>query len=103
MGEKKIIKIDPDLKDLVPTYLEHMAQHLEAMPKLLEAGKFEELWSIGHKIHGSGGGYGLDFLTEFGERLEAAVKRKDRPAIEAQIKELKEFLDCLEIEYADPD
>lgn len=103
MSEKKIIKIDPDLKDLLPTYLEHMAQYLAAMPQLLEAGKFEELWSIGHKIRGSGGGYGLDFLTEFGERLEAAAKTQDKPAIEAQIKELKEFLDSLEIEYADPD
>lgn len=103
MTEKKTVKIDPDLKDLFPVYLENTRGHLAAMPQFLKDERFDALWAVGHKLHGSGGGYGLDFLTELGERLEAAAKGCDRPAIEAQIKELGDFLDSLEIEYADPD
>ena len=103
MGEKNIVKIDPDLKDLVPTYLAHTAEKLAAMPQLLKDGDFDALWGMGHQLHGAGGGYGLDFLTEFGKKMETAAKDSDKPAIEAQIKELKEFLDTLVIEYTDPD
>jgi len=102
MAGKNIIKVDPDLKDLVPVYLENTREHLAAMPQLLKEGRFDDLWAVGHKLHGSGGGYGLDFLTGLGERLEAAAKKRDKPAIEAQIKELADFLDSLIIEYTAP-
>lgn len=103
MDKKNIVKVDPDIKDLMPAFLEHTTEKLTAMPQLLKEEKFDALWDIGHQLHGSGGGYGMDFLTEFGERLEGAAKKHDKPAIEEQVKELKEFLDTLEIEYTDPD
>jgi len=103
MGGKITVKIDPDLKELIPTYLEHVAQHLGAMTQLLKAGDFDALWKVGHQLHGSGGGYGLDFLTECGVRVEATAKKQDKQAVEAQINELKDFLERLDIVYADPD
>ncbi|HNW44676.1 MAG TPA: Hpt domain-containing protein [Elusimicrobiales bacterium] len=102
MSDKIIIKIDPDLKELMPAYLQHMREYLVALPLQLREENFDELWKIGHNIRGSGGGYGLDFLTALGERLETAAKAREKPAIEAQITGIKDFLDHLVIEYADP-
>jgi HPt (histidine-containing phosphotransfer) domain-containing protein len=103
MGAKKTIQVDPDLKDIIPAYLENRRKDLAAMPALLKEENFEALRIMGHKMRGSGGGYGLDFLTELGAKLEAAGETKNPGAIEAQLKELREFLESLEIVYGDPD
>lgn len=97
---KRIIKVDGELAEIVPAYLEHRREELARLPALLEAGDFEALRGIGHKMRGSGGGYGLDLLTEIGERMENAAKAKDKTALAAQAAELAEFLESLEIEYA---
>ncbi len=100
---KKIIKVDADLAELVPVYLASRREELARVSALLEAGDFDELWGIGHKLHGSGGGFGLDFLTELGERMEKSAKAADKAALAALAAELKDFLDTVEIEYVPMD
>ncbi len=102
MNEKKIVRVDPELKEIMPGYLENRRKDLAAMPLLLKEGNFDALRVMGHKMSGSGGGYGLYFLTELGAKLEAAAPKADKRSIEAQVDELRNFLDSLEIEYADP-
>jgi HPt (histidine-containing phosphotransfer) domain-containing protein len=96
---KHLVKIDEDLRDLVPGYLQNRRDELKTIAGLLEKGDFAGLKAIGHKLRGSGGGYGLDFLTELGARLEASAIAADKPALTAQAAELKDFLENLEIEY----
>lgn len=96
---KKIIKVDADLAELMPTYLESRREELVRVAALLEAGDFDALWVIGHKLHGSGGGFGLDSLTEIGTRMEKAAKARDKAALAAQAAELKDFLDTVEVQY----
>lgn len=103
MNGKRTVKVDPDLKELIPRYLASTREKLEAMPRLVKAGDFGALWGIGHKLRGSGGGYGLDFLTELGAKLEETAKKNDKRAIEAQTEELRNFLASLEIEFGDPE
>lgn len=96
---KKIIKVDIELKELMPAYLQSRREELGRIPALLEAGDFDALWVVGHKLHGSGGGFGLDFISELGERMEASAKAADKAAVTAQAAELKEFLGSVEIEF----
>ncbi len=96
---KKIIKVDADLADLLPGYLQNRRDELAVIAGLLKEGQFKELRSIGHKLHGSGGGVGLDFLTELGRRMEVSAEACDGAALAAQAGELKEFLDSVEIEF----
>lgn len=96
---KKIIKVDADLAELIPAYLEHRREEAARLPALIEAGDFDSLWGIAHKLHGSGGGFGLDFLTEIGERMESSAKARDKAALTALAAELKEFLDSVEIQF----
>lgn len=96
---KITIKVDEDLKELMPGYLRSRRGDLARIAELLEAGDFDSLWTIGHKLHGSGGGFGLDFITETGARLEKAAKVRDKAALKAEAAGLKDFLDSVEIEF----
>ena len=96
---KRIIQVDAELADILPAYLEHSREQLAGLPALLAAGDFDALRVIGHKLRGSGGGYGLDLMTEIGERMENSAKAKDKPALAAQTAELKEFLDNVEVQF----
>ena len=97
------IKVDEDLRELLPGYLRSRRDELARISALLEAGDFDSLWTIGHKLHGSGGGFGLDFITETGARMEKAAKARDKAALKAQAAELKDFLDSVEIEFVPMD
>lgn len=94
---KRVIEVDPDLMELIPPYLKSRREELVLIGTLLDAGDFVALWGIVHKLHGSGGGFGLDFLTELGERMENSAKARDKAALRAQAVELEEFLDSVEV------
>jgi HPt (histidine-containing phosphotransfer) domain-containing protein len=96
---KRIIRVDGELAEIIPAYLEHRREDLARLPALMAAEDFDALRGIGHKLRGSGGGYGLDPLTEIGERMENAAKAKDKTALEAQAKELKGFLEDVQVEF----
>ncbi|MBI5742943.1 MAG: Hpt domain-containing protein [Elusimicrobia bacterium] len=97
---EKIIEVDEDLKDLVPLYLQSRREELPRISTLLDAGDFNALWGIAHKLHGSGGGFGLDYLSELGESMERAARACDRQEMSALAAKLKEFLDSVEIRYS---
>lgn len=96
---KRIIRVDGELAEIIPAYLEHRREELARLPGLLDAGDFDALRGIGHKMRGSGGGYGLDLLTEIGERMENSAKAKDKIALAAQAAELKSFLEDVQVEF----
>ena len=91
------VKVDPDLADLIPGYIEKRRQDVGKAEKFLQASQFEELRSIGHKIKGSGGGYGFAGLSEIGAALENAAKAANAEQIKITLTKLKNYLDRLEI------
>ena len=100
---KRIIKVDSDLAELMPAYLKNRREELARISSLLETGDFAALQVIGHKMHGTGGGYGLDLLTDLGARMENSAQAGDKAALTAQAAELKDFLDSAEIEFVPGD
>ena len=98
--KKTTIVVDEELADLLPVYLQNRRDELERLPALLKQGDFTQLQGIGHRLRGSGGGFGLDFLTELGKRMEAAGSSADRQALAEQVSELRAFLESLQIEFA---
>ncbi len=51
----------------------------------------------GHRLKGSGGGYGIPRLTELGALIEDAARRGDAAALENQFAELEIYLGRLEV------
>jgi HPt (histidine-containing phosphotransfer) domain-containing protein len=94
---KRVIDVDADLIELIPLYLQNRRDEVPQLNALLDAGDFTSLWGIAHKLHGSGGGFGFDFLTELGVRMEKSAKACDKAGLYAQVAELKDFLDSVEV------
>lgn len=99
---KKIIKVDAELAGFTPDYIKNRLAEAAMIPALAEAGAFAELWTIAHKMHGSGGGFGLEQVSEIGARMEKSAKAADKAALCALAAELKEFLDSIVVEYVVP-
>ena len=97
--EKIVVKIDPDLEDLIPDYLKNRRNDIETMRSDLSSGDFETIRITGHSMKGSGGGYGFDHITEIGKCIEDAAKAKNEDEINKQISELASYLDRVSVVY----
>lgn len=99
MSEKIIVRIDPDIEDLVPGYLEGRHRDIAAITTAMAQGDFETVRVLGHGMKGSGGGYGFDGITIIGRELELAAKNSDAVTIKKMIDELADYLSRLELVY----
>jgi len=97
--EPETVIIDEELEDLIPGYLENRRQDIALILSALERNDFETIRAIGHKMKGSGGGYGFDRITEIGRDLEAAAKQAINQDIHERIHELRDYLDRVQIVF----
>lgn len=97
--EKIVVKIDPDLEDLIPDFLKNRHTDIETMRSALSSGDFETIKITGHSMKGSGGGYGFDRITDIGKGIEDAAKEKNGDEIKKQVNELASYLGRVSIVY----
>lgn len=93
------VRIDPELADLIPGFLENREKDVQTIRKAVERGDLEEVRILAHNMKGGGGGYGFDAITDIGAALELAVKKSDTHAILAQVAELSRYLALVEVTY----
>lgn len=93
------VYIDPDLEFLIPKFLENREEDIKNLERLLKEAEFDQIRIIGHSMKGSGGGYGFDYLTEIGSRIEKNAELKNTDQLNSLITELKNYLDNIEIIY----
>jgi HPt (histidine-containing phosphotransfer) domain-containing protein len=96
---KLVVRIDPDLRDLVPVFIAHKREDVQAIVAAIGRADYEALSKLGHRIRGEGGSYGFEELTEIGALLEIAAKGRDLAAIHKSAEELTTYLDSVEIVY----
>ncbi|MEI6414536.1 MAG: Hpt domain-containing protein [Pseudomonadota bacterium] len=97
-NEKIIITIDDeDVFELIPYYLENRRNELGVLRDAIAQKNFEILRGFGHNMKGSGGGYGLDRISEIGGKLESDAMAQDLSAIEQGITDLGDYLDRVEV------
>jgi len=82
---KWTVTVDEDLQDLIPGYLENRRKDAEELQKALARSDFEVIRVLGHKMKGSGGGYGFDEISEIGRALEDAAKQSQAGKIREEI------------------
>ncbi len=100
MEEKRItVKIDRDLEDLIPGYLERRQEDVSAIRDACDAGDFDKIKILGHSMKGSGGGYGFDRITEIGRMIEESAKNQDAAAILVHAGDLADYVSRVEIVY----
>ena len=91
--------VDGDLSAIVPKFLDNVRRNPPAIAEALTRGDFEAIRSLGHKMKGTGGSFGLPQISEFGDQLERAAKQKDADAVRALNQQLRQFLDSVAVHY----
>lgn len=98
--ERIIVTVDPDLKELIPGFLQTRHDDVAAITAALETGEWETVYILGHSMKGSGGGYGFDEISAIGSAIETAAKAKDAAAAKTGVVRLKDYLRRIDIQYA---
>lgn len=96
MSEKIIIKVDPDLEDLIPGFLANRSKDVTSIRALLQADDFDAIRILGHSMKGAGGGYGFDRITELGDTIEIAAVAGDAATIAEANDALDDYLSRVE-------
>jgi CheY-like chemotaxis protein len=94
------VLVEPGMEDVVPRYLNKRRAEIPLYRKALGDSNFEAIRNLGHKMKGTGAGYGFQILTDLGDALESAAKRVDAAEIQVKIDELAQYLDAVELEYS---
>ena len=92
MNEEIVVHIDPALEDLIPGFLANRRRDVAALRTLVEQQDYAAIRIIGHSMKGSGGGYGFDPITEYGDQIEIAALEGDAHLILSITAQLADYL-----------
>ena len=95
-----IVCPDPGLAELIPGYLENRQQDIKEIERLLIGDNLQEILMIGHRMKGSGGGYGFDGITLAGGEIETAARKGDKGAISELTKKLAGYLVRVQVVFS---
>lgn len=94
--EKITVRIDPDIKELIPNYLNNRHKDVQSILAALDKKDFDAIHILGHSMKGSGEGYGFNLITQIGSALEEAGLGKNPGKIKKSIDELSNYLGRVE-------
>lgn len=88
-----------DLEDLIPGFLKNRAKELDTLRSAINAGDYEQLKQIGHRMKGVGNSYGFEPISDFGKIIEDSAKQPDGAAIDDCIGAYADYLAKVQITY----
>ncbi len=94
-----IIHADPDIRDLIPTFLCNRETELSLFLHAANENDFEKIMDLAHKLKGSAAGYGFMRLSEIACALEKAGKDQDSAAVTGCISQIQDFLSRVQVIY----
>ena len=97
--EKIIIKIERDLEDLIPTFLENRQSDIISLAEFIELDDYESIRIMGHSMKGYGSAYGFDEISLIGARMEKLAMDREQAGIKVEQEKLISYLDNIVIEY----
>jgi len=98
-GGRILVRVDPDLADLIPGFLDNRRKDISAMRAALAQNDYETIRILGHSMKGAGGGYGFDAITDIGAALEEAAKDKNPDDVRKGLCDLSSYLDRVEVTH----
>jgi PAS domain S-box-containing protein len=91
------IRADNRLRAVIPGYLQNRRDDVREILEALERVDYEKIRELGHKMHGSGSGYGFAPITEIGQALEEAARERNADSVHSCIAQLSSYLDQIEV------
>ncbi len=95
--DAEIVYVDPDLRDIVPNFVENRHKDLPKLRGAIDAADFETVRTLGHNMKGAGAGYGFSRISELGASLEHAGKNADAAEAGRLIDLLEDYLARLQV------
>jgi len=93
------IHIDPDIRELIPRFLDGRRKEITDIPDLIKLKDFAAIQTIGHKLKGNGAGYGFEKLSDIGKNIEIAAREQNKVQIEQCLIEMTDYLERIDIIY----
>jgi signal transduction histidine kinase/CheY-like chemotaxis protein len=93
------IHVTPQLREILPGYLERQRRGVAALRDALELDDYDTIAMLGHRMKGSGAGYGLERITTLGASIEDAAAQQDRTSIHDFVDTLEDVLRRVAIVY----
>jgi len=84
--------LDSTLQLMRPRFLQKREHDIAALHAAIDKGNFEQIRTIGHRIKGLAGSYGLDLIGQIGGAIEQAALAKDVQRITQQVAHLVEAI-----------
>jgi HPt (histidine-containing phosphotransfer) domain-containing protein len=97
--EKIQVTIDPDLRELIPGFLENRARDAAKVKEALEMHDYETLKRLGHNMKGVGSGYGFDEITRLGAEIEQSAVSGDEAALRKLCTQLNDYMQRVTVVY----
>ena len=98
MSEKIVVKVDPELEELIPSYLQNLEKNTAKIKVGLQKDDMELCRGLGHNMKGSGGSYGFEFISKIGKEIEDAARSAKNKEIEGCIRKLEDYIERLEVQ-----
>lgn len=98
-SDRIIIRVDPDLEDIVPEFLKNLTEDLQSILEALDKNDYQSARRLGHSMKGSGGGYGFDAITEMGRAIEQAAGAGDGETIRSVVSRIENYLQKVKIVF----
>ena len=98
-GERIIVRVDAELEDIIPGFLEDWKEEVRSMRESLENNDYEPIRIIGHNMKGTAGACGFHAVTDMGADLEAAAKGKDTAVMRKTLDSLSSYFENVEVVY----
>ena len=93
------VKIDPELKELVPSYLERICSQNLVLEEASKCGNFSFIESYAHKLKGIASSYGFPYLSELGQELEVKSQMKMEQEVRDIVLKLIDYVTKVVVTY----
>lgn len=100
--EADVVTPDPEVAPLVPEFLENRRTDVTRLPALIEAGDWDAVRSAGHKMKGTGKGYGFARITDLGRAIEQAGANEDAQGAREAVAALASYLARVRVAPSEP-
>lgn len=94
------IPVEAGMENLVPGYLDKRRAEIAKYRQALIEEDFETIRMLGHKLKGTGAGYGFEELTALGDQIEKAATNRDTARVRMSVDALASYVQNVELEFS---
>ena len=94
-----VVRPDPDLEDLIPSFLQNRRNELEEIVHAAGANDFDAIRRLAHTWKGICRPYGFVHLETLSRNLEAAGERENQDEVTDIAGEIRVYLDNVRVVY----